>query len=382
MQTGPGRVTVVVKPVTALTGTASIAVTLSALPGGLVVAPVSGTTLNTTTQAAGLQYTVSVASGCAGVTKGGTPVFNFLANPSLTANPGTGAVTDVGLTVTTGLTSTFVLALTPSTISVPNSTCAIGSAPPSSTVTVKPWIPLTLNQTITVALPTLTGGLSVSPTATGSILNNTNQSSGLVYTVTFPTGCAGVTEGFNASFAFKAANVADSTLTVTTHLSSTYALVVSPPAITPTCSTQTGPTITTVTVKPTIPLTSGTIAVTLPGTLLKGLIVTPPTVATLSSSNQAQGLQYAVTFPTGCVGVTSDGDERANQQHIRPGGFHRFGNLELHPLRRNLYTRCGPKHHVDVHRRGWNTLYCCRGRPSGWNLRELHYRRHGGKRGR
>ena len=101
-QSGPGAATTItVKPQTTLAGSATIVVTLpGSITGGFVVTPPAITTLSTTNQAAGIQYSVKAAVGCVGMVNAATPTFAFL------ANTGSGAVADAPVTVTTTLTST------------------------------------------------------------------------------------------------------------------------------------------------------------------------------------------------------------------------------------------------------------------------------------
>src|SRR5579862_1440928 len=110
--TGPGSsATIAVKPTTALTGSTTIVVSVGTLTGGVVVTAPSNQTLNATNSGAsgtGITYTVSLASGCAGVSTG-APTFHFFA----------GGVSDVNITVNTTLTnSTSGLSVSPSAVTV------------------------------------------------------------------------------------------------------------------------------------------------------------------------------------------------------------------------------------------------------------------------
>ena len=293
---GQTAVQVTVKPATTLTTGQTIVVTLpSSFTGGLVVTPPSVTTLSTTNQAAGIVYNVALANACTGVTNAATPSFAFLA----------GGTADASLTVTTDISSAAVLSLTPSSSTL---TCSLQSGPTPVTVTVKPVTSLTGTQTIAVTLPsTFPGGLTVTPPST-TTLSTTNQAAGIAYSVSTANSCAGVTNGAAPSFNFLAGGTADAPLTLTTALSSSTTLVLSPASITPTCSTATGPSSVQVTVKPAIPLTgSATIAVGLPSSLTGGLTVTAPSITTLSTANQAAGIVYTVSEASGCVGVTNNG---------------------------------------------------------------------------
>jgi len=122
-QTGTTPATIVIKPVTALTGSATIAVTYASVNGGLTVSPASGT-LNSTnggTGGAGLTFTVSFAAGCTGVTNAATTPIAF-------KQAGT---SDVSVTITTNLTATVSgLSASPSPVTI---TCvASGSSSPYS----------------------------------------------------------------------------------------------------------------------------------------------------------------------------------------------------------------------------------------------------------
>jgi hypothetical protein len=103
---GPGAAaSIIVKPVTALSGAATIAVTVTAPGSGLVVTAPAAQTLNATT-ALTLTYTVSVAAACAGASNGAVTIhFNAatVADVTTTAN----------VTITSSLvTATPAIALT------------------------------------------------------------------------------------------------------------------------------------------------------------------------------------------------------------------------------------------------------------------------------
>lgn len=103
--TGPGAAaTIVVKPVTLLTGTNTLVVTFTPPGAGLVVTAPSTTTLSTTNQAAGLSYTVVVANGCVGASTGSTTL-TFKAGGT---NDVTVAVGDTVTSTTSGLSATPV----------------------------------------------------------------------------------------------------------------------------------------------------------------------------------------------------------------------------------------------------------------------------------
>lgn len=112
-----GQITVA--PVTALTGTSTLAVTVPSVPAGLTVSPSTSQTLNATT-AKTLTYTVSTAVGCSGFTTG-TPSLTFFA----------AGATDAAITVHDTLSNSTALLVSPSpatlTCSVQN---GVASPPP------------------------------------------------------------------------------------------------------------------------------------------------------------------------------------------------------------------------------------------------------------
>ena len=83
-------------------------------------------------------------------------------------------------------------------------------------------------------------------------------------------------------------------------------LVATPSSVTLTCSTVTGPGLAaTVTLKPVTPLAGASTLVVTVGSLTGGLVVTPPTVTTLSTANQAAGIIYSIRIASGCVGAST-----------------------------------------------------------------------------
>jgi uncharacterized protein (TIGR03437 family) len=165
--TGPAAAaTVTIKPVTALTGASTIAVTLAAPGGGIQVTPPQSQTLNAANSAAGITYSFVLPNGCVGVTAG-----------PQTLQFKQGGTNDVTVTATVSLTAT---------------TSGLAPSPAAVTVTcVKSGSTYTPGAAQTVAVTsTATGGtaftvdnsgtplpawLSVSPmgggTATGSAVN-------------------------------------------------------------------------------------------------------------------------------------------------------------------------------------------------------------------
>lgn len=110
---GPGApVTIVIKPVTALTTGQSTAVTIGSLPPGVVVTTTPTTqTLTPSNQAAGIAYGINYAAGCVGATTGtSTPTFQ----PTAAGTAGVTVTVNSTVTATTsGLnTSPSSVALT------------------------------------------------------------------------------------------------------------------------------------------------------------------------------------------------------------------------------------------------------------------------------
>ena len=183
--TGPGAgVSVVVKPVTSLTGSATITVSVGSLPSGVVVTAPASQILNTTNQSSGLTYTVKLANGCVGASTGSVS-FHFFA----------GGTSDVLVTVNETVTATTsALTVSPTPITV---TCArIPGSPatyvpgPSQTVSVTSaatgGTPFTVDTTTSAPA----NWLSVNPTTGG-----TATTAATTFTLTAATGCGGFAAG-------------------------------------------------------------------------------------------------------------------------------------------------------------------------------------------
>lgn len=83
-------------------------------------------------------------------------------------------------------------------------------------------------------------------------------------------------------------------------------LTATPSSVTLTCSTVTGPgPAANVVVKPITPLTGSNTHVVTFGSVAAGLVVTAPSITTLSTANQAAGITYQVRFAAGCAGATA-----------------------------------------------------------------------------
>jgi hypothetical protein len=284
---GQASASITVAPVTALSGTSTLAVTVPSVPAGLVVSPSTSQTLNATT-AKTLTYTVSPAAGCSGFTTG-TPTLTFFA----------AGATDASITVHDTLSSAPALSVSPSPATL---TCNLQSgvaSPP--TLTVTPAATLGANQTIPVAIPTPPSGVTITPVS-GTTLSSSVTS--LSYTVNTASSCANITNGGTGSFNFTANGITDASETVNEVVTSNTRLLLSQYSFAPTCDTTKGPVSQPIVVTPAIPLTSGTIAVTFTPPS-GGLTVTAPNVTTLSPT--VTSLTYTVSEAAGCVGVVNNG---------------------------------------------------------------------------
>ena len=216
--TGPGlAATVTLKPVPLLTGSNTLTVTVGALTGGLVVTPPSVTVLSTANQAAGLIYSIRIASGCVGASTG-APTFRF----------STAAGVDVQITANTTVTaSTSGLVTAPSAVTI---TCTRTSAPvytpgPAQTVLVTSaavgGIPFTVD-TSTFAPPSW---LVVTPTTGG-----TATPSPTTFTVAAAAGCGAFAAGTNntATLHLLNAPAPDKLVAVTLQVQAPSPLVASP----------------------------------------------------------------------------------------------------------------------------------------------------------
>ena len=127
--TGPGSaVTVNVKPITAPTGTATLAVTLNSAPAGVAITPPGVTTFSVANanSSTGINYSFSAAAACASFTTSSSPVtFKFKA----------AGTDDAALTINTVLNPASNLTVAPSPVVV---TCVYnsGSWTPSAAQTV------------------------------------------------------------------------------------------------------------------------------------------------------------------------------------------------------------------------------------------------------
>jgi hypothetical protein len=178
---GPGTpVTVVVKPVTALTGANTIVVSVGTVTGALVVTPPASTTLNAANSTTGLIFTINYAAGCVGATSGtSSPTVQFVAG----ANP------DVTLTLPSTVTATTsALAATPTpialTCSKSGSTYTPGASVSASVTSTAPGgtaFTITAPSAAWLTLSSLTGG--------------TASATAVTFTASAAAGCGGFAVG-------------------------------------------------------------------------------------------------------------------------------------------------------------------------------------------
>ena len=183
---GPGTAaTVVVKPVTALTGTATLAVSLpTTLPGGLTVTAPTVQTLSTANQAAGITYSFNIASGCTGASTGAV-TFKFKA----------GGVDDN--TVTANVTVTAPLTVNPSAITL---FCTLSGS------TYTPAAPVTVS--VTAAAPTAftvdtTSANLPSYVSASSTTGGTASTTAVTFTLQAVSPCNSLSAGGSSTFTMK-----------------------------------------------------------------------------------------------------------------------------------------------------------------------------------
>ena len=185
---GPGlAATVTLKPVTPLTGSNTLVVTVGSLSGtGLVVTPPSVTTLSTANQGAGIIYSIRIAGGCVAASTG-APTFRFAAggapDVTITANNTVTATTSGLVTAPSALTVTCTRSAGPVYTPGPAQTLSVTSAAVGGT-------PFTVDTT-TVAPP---AWLVVTPTTGG-----TASSTPITFTVAAAAGCGTFAAGSSNS---------------------------------------------------------------------------------------------------------------------------------------------------------------------------------------
>lgn len=211
--------TVVVKPATALTGSATIAVTLGTLPVGVVAITSPATqTLTATNQTAGLSYVVNYVPGCAGATAGSaSPTFHFTA----------GGVTDVVVTASTTVTAAATaLAAAPSSGAV---TCVKSG----STYTPAPAQTISVTSAASGGTPFTVDTVTSAPAAWLVVTPTTGGSAGtspLTFTLRAASGCGGFATGTTNTTTVHLLNVPapDKTLSVTLQVLSPTPLIATP----------------------------------------------------------------------------------------------------------------------------------------------------------
>lgn len=186
--------TVVVKPVATLTGTTSITVGLGTIPSPVAVTAPGAVILNSSTQAAGLTYTIGFASSvssCSGLPSSVT--FNFKS----------GTTTDVAVTVNIG---TIGITATPALTTV---TCTkVGS-----TYTPGPAQTISMTST-TVGTTTVPFTVDTSATAwiSASASTGTASSTASTFTVSAAAGCGGFAAGTSNNGTFTVKVTAEPTI--------------------------------------------------------------------------------------------------------------------------------------------------------------------------
>jgi uncharacterized protein (TIGR03437 family) len=134
-----------------------------------------------------------------------------------------------------GLQAANLLTVTPGTIAL---NCNTLTGPVSAaTVVVKPVLTLTSN-TVTVTLSALSAGLVVTPPAS-SVLNSSNQSQGLTYTVNLAAGCVGTISG-STTIRFNAGGLPDVQVTAIASVTAVASALVASP-VTLNCVRIAGP---------------------------------------------------------------------------------------------------------------------------------------------
>ncbi len=187
----PPTTSIVVTPVTALTGNNTLAVTYATPPTGVQVTPPSGTL----TAGSSLTFVVSAAPNCTGVTAG-PAVLQFEQGVSQTAD------ITAALTLTAPVITTSALTATPSSVAI---SCVLVSANNytyyGQTVSVSSPVaggtPFTVTTANGGALPTwltaISGGNATSPPATFTVLGTGTTCGGATSTVPATTSLRLVT---------------------------------------------------------------------------------------------------------------------------------------------------------------------------------------------
>jgi hypothetical protein len=191
----PPTTSIVITPVTALTGNNTLAVTYASPPAGVTVSPASGTL----TAGSSLTFTVSAAANCTGVVAG---------NVTLTFEQGGSQTSDVtaALTLAAPVTTTSALVPTPSTVNI----SCLNTAPNTYTYygqTVSVGSPVAGGTPFTVTtanggnlpswLTAISGGTAGSPPATFNVLGTGTTCGGATSSVPATTSLHLVTTDGN-----------------------------------------------------------------------------------------------------------------------------------------------------------------------------------------
>lgn len=214
---GPGAAaTITIKPLVALTGVNTLAVSFTAPGSGLIVTAPSTVTLSTANQVAGINYTVVVANGCIGASTGAVQIQFKSAN-----------VNDVVVTANNTVTATTSgLSVSPVTI-----TCArtgnVFTQGPAQTVSVTSsatgGTAFTVDSTTVGILPPAWMDLS-------SVAGGTATSSAVTFTITPHTGCGAFALNSSTSWTLHLVNAPapDKLLVVTLQIVPPTPLVATP----------------------------------------------------------------------------------------------------------------------------------------------------------
>jgi len=182
-QTGPGAAAPVTVKYSGTIGSNVVVVSTSAAPAGVTITAPSAVTLNTTTNAAGLVYSVAVAPGCAGLTSGTNNLsFNFKSNSN-----GAGVQTDIAITVVVIVTASQSALVAPSTVAL---TCVYDG----TSWTPGPAVKASITSAATGGTPFTVTSAGVSSWLTvGSPSGASAGTTAVTLTLTPAAGCGGVT---------------------------------------------------------------------------------------------------------------------------------------------------------------------------------------------
>ncbi len=231
--TGPGApATITVKAFTALSGSATIAVTAASVPNGLVLTPPGSPTLNLGNNSTGIAFTVSAAVGCVGNSTGPTTI-TFQA----------GGTADVPVIVSDTVTATTSgLAVSPTSIAL---TCTFTPGSPGSYTYRSPAQTISITSAATGGTPfTLDTSVGNDPTwvtLTPTSLTGTANGTATTFTIQATGGgsaCGGFAAGTTHNFSLHLQNapVGDKLIPVSLTIVSPSPLTVTPVPAAPTVS--------------------------------------------------------------------------------------------------------------------------------------------------